>query len=139
MALTTAVQIMLVPFLTVIVSPGVPVPVIAGVVLLVLTGVVGPAGCPLTVAIVGVPIAPAGGTGLVAVLPDGSVVTAGPVGGTAGLVGTQTTIPVAVAGVGVQVVPGIVTVLPGVTPVQVTVLLTAVVHVGATGGVMSLM
>jgi hypothetical protein len=71
-------------------------------------------------------------------LPAGSVVIAGPDGaGSVGLTRVQVTVPVDVAGVGAHVVPGIVTVSPGVTPVQVTVLLALVTQVGATGGVWS--
>jgi hypothetical protein len=75
-------------------------------------------------------------------LPAGSLVVA--VAGSTndpGVSSVQTTVPVAVAGVGVQVVPGIVTVSLGVTDVHVTVLGVVVeaVHVGAIGGVTSLM
>ena len=63
-------------------------------------------------------------TGVGVVLPAGSVVIAGPVGvGSVGVIKVHVTVPLAVAGVGVHVVPGIVTVSPGVTPVQTTVLL----------------
>ena len=68
--------------MTVILSPGVPVPVITGVGLLVAAGVVGLAGLPPTVPIDGVPIAPGAGTGVVAVLPAGSFTVIGPAGGT---------------------------------------------------------
>ena len=111
---------------------------IVGVVLLVAAGVVGLAGLPPTVPIDGVPIAPGAVTGAVAVLPLGSVTVTGPGGVTAGLVGVQITIPVAVAGVGVHVVPGRVTTLPGVTPLHVTVLVVDVTQVGGVGGVISL-
>ena len=106
--------------LTVIVFPGVPVPLIV---------------VPLVGLTVGVVAGAATGVGVV--LPAGSVVVAGPTGVRLGLVGVQVTIPLAEAGVGVQVVPGRVTVSPGVTPLQVTVLLLAVVHVGAVGGIVS--
>ena len=62
-----------------------------------------------------------------------------------GVVSTQLTIPVAVAGVGVHVVPGKVTVAPLSTPEQLTVRavvpldgLGLVLHAGAAGGTLSM-
>jgi hypothetical protein len=81
------------------------------------------------------------------VFPAASDVVTGIVGPVRvpGVVSVQVTLPVASAGVGIQVVPGIVTVAPGSTPIHVTT--TAVVpfdglgtaeHTGATGGVISI-
>ena len=97
------------------VEPGSALPVT--VVSLLLTGlIVGAAGAVVSPATYGT-------TGDGVVFPAGSAVVAGPVGaGAVGLVLVQVTTPVAVAGVGTQVVPGIVTVSPGVTPVHFTVL-----------------
>jgi hypothetical protein len=79
-----------------------------------------------------------GRIGVGVVFPAGSLVVPGPVGaGSVGLISVQVTVPVDVAGVGTQVVPGIVTVSPGVTPVQVTVLSRLTLQVGAVGGVVS--
>jgi hypothetical protein len=76
--------------------------------------------------------------GVGVVLLAGSMVVAGPVGaGSVGVTRVQVTIPVEVAGLGTQVVPGRVTVSPGVTPVHLTVLSAWAVQVGATGGVWS--
>jgi hypothetical protein len=85
------------------------------------------------------------GTGALLNPPCGLVTVAvGLVVTVPGVVSVHFTIPVASAGVGTQVVPGIVIVLPGVTPVQV--ITTAVVpldgfgvavHVGA-GGIVTL-
>ena len=69
----------------------------------------------------------------------------GLLGSDPGVVSTQLTIPVAVAGDGVQVVPGRIIVAPFSTPVQLTVRavvpldgLGLVVHTGAAGGTLSI-
>ena len=54
------------------------------------------------------------------VLPDGSLVITGPLIGVPGVVGVHVTIPLAVAGLGVQVAFGTLTTSPGVTPEQIT-------------------
>ena len=79
-------------------------------------------------------------------LPLASVtLSVGLLGNDPGVVSTQLTIPVAVAGDGVHVVPGRVTVAPFSTPVQLTVRavvpldgLGLVVHTGAGGGTLSM-
>ena len=71
------------------------------------------------------------------VLPAGSRTVPGPLIGVPGVFGVQVTIPLAVAGLGVHVAPGIDTVSPGVVPVHVTLPLGAVVHTGAVGGIWS--
>jgi hypothetical protein len=121
--------------LSTMVLPATPVPVMAGVLSLLCTGVVGLAGLRLVVVITG-----AAGTADTVGLPAGSVVVTGiGVDGLIGAVVVQTTIPLADAGVGTQVDPGIVTVAPGSTPVQVIWLGPVTLQTGALGATVSIL
>jgi hypothetical protein len=125
---------------TVTVLPVTQVPVIVGVVSVLVVGI------GLTVTCGTTELSSTKGTTEVVVLPAGSVTVA--VGLEATLVGVvpvQTTVPVEVAGVGTQVVPGMLRVVPGSTPVQVTTTATVpldgfgtAVHTGASGAVESI-
>ena len=127
--------------LTVTVSmfPVTQVPVIVGVVSVLVAGI------GLTVTCGTTELSRVNGTVAVVAFPAGSVTVATGLEGTlVGEVAVQTTVPVEVATLGTQVVPGIARVAPGSTAVQVMTTATVPldgfgteVHTGATGAVVS--
>ena len=124
---------------TVTVFPVTQVPVIVGVVSVLVAGI------GLTVTCGTTAVSRVNGAVAVVVFPAGSVTVATGLEGTlVGEVAVQTTVPVEVATLGTQVVPGIARVAPGSTAVQVMTTATVpldgfgtAVHTGATGAVVS--